>query len=72
MPRTAESETPLVGKFAGNIYTGESFTDSVYFDYLTAFWVGYSMTNYAYATACIDNFSLFMNVFHDWYLISTR
>ena len=28
----------LVGKFAGNIYKDEFFTDSVYYDYLEAFW----------------------------------
>jgi len=70
--RSSQNETPLVGKFAGNIYSGEFFEDSVYFDYLSAFWVGYSMSSYSYAPACLENFSLFMNSFHKWYLVSTR
>ena len=61
----------MVGKFAGNIYTQEYFKDSVYFDYLNAFWVGYSMSNYNYANACLENSTSFLNVFHTWYLTST-
>jgi hypothetical protein len=44
----------------------------VYYDYLNAFWTGYSMSNYNYATSCLENFSLFMDSFHLWYLTSTR
>lgn len=36
-------ETPIVGKFAGNIYSAEYFKDSVYYDNISAFWAGYNM-----------------------------
>lgn len=42
-------ESPKVGKFAGNIYSGEYFTDSVYYDNTSAFWTGYNMQSYLYA-----------------------
>ncbi len=61
----------MVGKFAGNIYSGEYFTESVYYDYISAFWQGYNMQTYLYADNCLENFSLFMNSVHDWYKVST-
>ena len=55
---------PIVGKFAGNIYKEEFFTDSVYYDYFTAFWEGYNMQLYLYADECRTNTGLFFNSFH--------
>lgn len=46
----AEESRPLVKKFAGNIYDDEYWSDSVYYDYLNAFWQGYNMQSYNYAT----------------------
>ena len=65
-------ESPIVMKFANNIYNEEYWSESVYYDYLEAFWTGYNMQSYAYATTCLDNFNLFMDNFHEWYLVATR
>ena len=65
-------EAPKVKKFAGNIYNEEYWTESVYADYVNAFWTGYNMQSYAYATTCVDNFNLFMDNFHRWYLTAVR
>lgn len=62
----------LVGKFAGNIYKDEYFTDSVYYDYMEAFWQGYNMQLYLYATECLEETGGFMDSFHDWSNTSTR
>lgn len=59
-------------KFAGNIYADQFWSDSVYYDYLNAFWTGYNMQSYNYATTCVDNFNLFMDVFHNWKLTAVR
>lgn len=64
--------SPIVGKFAGNIYYDEYFDDSVYYDYLYAFWAGYNMNSYLYAQECLEYSSSFMNVLHEWHLVSTR
>lgn len=63
---------PIVGKFAGDIYKDEYFTDSVYFDYISAFWQGYNMQIYLYANECLEEGGKFMDAFHEWSLISTR
>ena len=63
---------PVVRKFANNIYNQEYWSNSVYHDYLNAFWEGYNMSSYSYATTCQTNFNKFMDVFHKWYLTSTR
>lgn len=44
----------------------------MYYDYLNAFWTGYNMQNYQYATACLENYSKFMDSFHTWHLSATR
>ena len=64
--------SPIVRKFAGNIYEDEYWSDSVYYDYLNAFWTGYNMQSYNYATTCKDNYNQFMNVFHEWKLTAVR
>ena len=63
---------PIVEKFRGNIYSEEYFQESVYYDYLNAFWTGYNMQSYNWATECLDNFSLLMDSLHKWHLTSTR
>ena len=65
------AEHPTVQKFAGNIYTDEYFSDSVYYDYLDAFWLGYNMQSYLHATTCLEKYTLFMNAFHNWHLTAT-
>jgi len=67
-----DESRPIVKKFAGNIYEDEYWSDSVYYDYLNAFWTGYNMQSYNYATTCKDNFNGFMNVFHEWKLTAVR
>ena len=52
-----DENRPLVRKFAGNIYEDEYWSESVYYDYLNAFWTGYNMQSYNYATTCKDNFN---------------
>ena len=52
-----DERRPLVRKFAGNIYEDEYWSESVYYDYLNAFWTGYNMQSYNYATTCKDNFN---------------
>lgn len=69
---TGRRDTPVVKKFAGNIYNEEYFQESVYYDYLNAFWTGYNMQSYNWATECVENFSLFMDSFYEWHLTSTR
>jgi len=64
--------SPVVKKFSGNIYADQFWSDSVYHDYLNAFWTGYNMQSYNYATTCLDNFNLFMDVFHTWKLAAVR
>ena len=49
MESSVEAEKPIVRKFAGNIYSDEYFTESVYYDYVSAFWQGYNMQTYLYA-----------------------
>lgn len=44
----------------------------MYYDYLNAFWTGYNMQSYNYATTCLDNFNSFMDVFHRWKLTADR
>jgi len=62
----------VVKKFGANFYSDEYWSDGVYHDYLNAFWTGYNMQSYAYATTCLDNFNLFMNFFHSWKLTVVR
>lgn len=52
-------------KFAGNIYSDEYFTESVYFDYLVAFFDGYSMLTYQYAQECQEDLGTFFDFFHE-------
>lgn len=61
-----------MGKFAQNWYSEQYFSDSVYYDNLAGFWTGYNMQSYLYAGDCLDKYSLFMNSFHNWYLVATR
>lgn len=58
--------------FAGNIYNDEYYTDSVYYSYVSAFWQGYNMQLYNYATECLEEHGNFLNSLHDWSLTSTR
>lgn len=58
----------MVGAFRKNIYTEQFFTDSVYYTYIAAFWTGYNMQSYQHALECLENGSLFLNFFHQWYL----
>jgi len=67
-----EAASPVVKKFAGNFYEDDYWSNSVYYDYLGAFWTGYNMQSYTYATTCVDNFNLFMDVFHNWKLTAVR
>lgn len=64
--------TPVVQKFAGNIYYDEYFTDSVYYDYIDEFFKGYSMLTYQYSEQCLTNFGDFMDVIHEFHLNMTR
>lgn len=66
-----QKERPVVGKFAQNIYSDQYFTESVYYDYISAFWQGYNMQTYFYAQECLDYGSTFMDAFHEWYLTAT-
>ena len=63
---------PVVKKFAGDIYAGEYFTESVYNDYFKAFFDGYSMLTYQYAQECQDDLGTFMDFFHEFHLNMTR
>ena len=65
-----QNDSPVVRAFRKNIYTEQYFTDSVYYVYLAAFWTGYNMQSYLHALDCLDDFSLFMNFFHEWYLMT--
>jgi len=68
----AGNKSPRVGKFAGNIYSGEYFSKSVYYDNINAFWTGYNMQSYLYAQDCLTQSTLFLDQFHNWQLTAVR
>jgi len=55
---------PRVGKFADNIIYNQYYTDSVYHDYVKAFFDGYNMQTYEGAVECEEDYGLFLNTFH--------
>ena len=67
-----EVDGPVVKKFAQNIYNEQYFSESVYYDYMSAFWTGYNMQTYTAADDCLDYFKLSMDVLHEWYIVATN
>ena len=63
---------PQVGKFQENIYYDQYYNQSAVFDYVSAFYTGYQMQDYAFADECLQYTTQTLDQLYEFNLNMTR